>query len=91
MSAWFEVVEGSEHGLRWLMLDVMVVRLSKAGKSHDHQFDEEQDEDGHEADAFDPRVLGDGTRKALIGQCFIGRRQKLKVVVSIIVVGEMAV
>jgi hypothetical protein len=76
--------EETQHDLRWLVLDVVIVRLSKAGKSHDHQFDEEQDEDGHEANALDPRVFGDGTGKALIGQCFIGRRQKLQRVVLLV-------
>lgn len=56
---------------------VVIVRLSEASESHDHQFDEEQDEDGHEANAFDPRVFCDGTREALIGQSFIGRGKKL--------------
>jgi hypothetical protein len=82
MSACVNVARKGEYDLRWLVLDVVIVRLSKAGKSHDHQFDEEQDEDGHEANAFDPRVFGYGTRKALIGQCFIGRRQKLQRVVN---------
>jgi hypothetical protein len=75
----FDVATGLGRGLRWLVFNVIViVRLSKAGKAHDHQFDEEQDEDGHEANAFDPRVFSDGTREALIGQSFIGRGQKLQ-------------
>ena len=65
---------------------VVIVRLSEAGKAHDHQFDEEQDEDRHEANAFDPRVFSDGTREALIGQGFICGSQKLKRLVSIDVV-----
>lgn len=80
MSAWSDVTNKGEFNLRRLVLDVVVVivAVSKAGKSHDHQFDKEQDEDGHEADAFDPRILCDWTSKALIGQSFIGRRQKLE-------------
>ena len=73
------------------MLDVMIVRFSKAGESHDHQFDEEQDEDGHEANAFDPRVFDDWTREALIGESFVGRRQQLRMIVSINVVVEAVV
>jgi hypothetical protein len=82
--AWFDVATRLEDDIRWLVFNIVViVRLSKAGKSHDHQFDEEQDEDGHEANAFDPRVFSDRTREALIGQSFIGRGQKLERVVSI--------
>jgi hypothetical protein len=79
MLAWFDVATRLENDIRWLVFNVIViVRLSKAGKAHDHQFDEEQDEDRHEANALDPRVFSDGTREALIGQSFIGRGQKLQ-------------
>jgi hypothetical protein len=51
----------------------MVMRMSKASKAHDHQLHEEEDEDGHEADALYPWVFGDWTSQTFCPQCFIGR------------------
>lgn len=56
----------------WLMLHVVVVRMSKASESHDHQLHEEENKDGHEANSLYPWVLGDWPRQTLIGQGFIG-------------------
>lgn len=61
------------YDIPWLMLHVVVMRMSKASESHDHQLDEEEDKDGHEADALYPWVLGNRPRQTLIGQGFIGR------------------
>ena len=63
--------------LPWLMLYIMVVRMSKASESHDHQLHKEQDEDRHKADTLHPRVLCDRSCQTLIGQGFIGRCQQL--------------
>ena len=64
-----------ERNIPWLVFYVMIVRMSKASKSHDHQLHKEQDEDRHEADALYPWVLCDRSRQTLIGQGFICRRQ----------------
>lgn len=45
--------------LPWLMLYIMIVRMSKASKPHDHQLHKEQDENRHKADTLHPRVLCD--------------------------------
>lgn len=55
------------------MLYIMIVRVSKASKSHDHQLHKEEDEDGHEADALHPWVFRDRPRQTFVGQGFIGR------------------
>lgn len=61
-------------GRMWLMhiiprmlLDVVVVGMAEASESHDHQLDEEEDKDCHEANALNPRVLGYGSIEAFIG------------------------
>lgn len=42
------------------LLLIVVVRVrSELGVAHDHEFDEEHGEDGHEYDTLDPTVLRD--------------------------------
>jgi hypothetical protein len=60
------------HDIPWLMLYIMVMRMSKASESHDHQLNEEEDEDRHETDALHPRVLCDRPCQTFVGQGFIG-------------------
>lgn len=60
----------------------VVVRMAEACESHDHQLDEEEDEDRHEADALHPRVLCDGPGKAVIGKSLTCGCQQLHVVRS---------
>lgn len=50
-----------------MLLDVVVVGMAEASESHDHQLDEEEDKDCHEANALNPRVLSNGSREAFIG------------------------
>ena len=66
-----------ERNIPWLVFYVMIVRMSKASKSHDHQLHKEQDEDRHETDTLHPWVLCDRTRQTPIGQGFVGRCQQL--------------
>jgi hypothetical protein len=65
------------NNIPWLVLDIMIVGMSKASESHDHQLHKEQGEDGHEADTLHPWVLCDRPRQTFICQGFIGRRQQL--------------
>jgi hypothetical protein len=67
-----------------LRLDTQVVRglevimpmaVSELGVAHGHELDKEQDENGHQNNAFDPIVLGDRASQARIGKGIIGRCQ----------------
>lgn len=66
------VVVGRVRG-RIVSVVVAVVALTEACVAHDHQLDEEEHNHGHQDDALDPGVLGDGTRETLIGQSLLCR------------------
>ena len=59
---------------------IVQVRGGKDVVAHDHQLDEEEDEDGHQGNAFDPVVLGDGASKAGVCQGIIGGGEELRMV-----------
>lgn len=44
----------------------MRVVLTESGEADDHEFDEEEHDDGHEHDCLDPGVLRDGTSQAWV-------------------------
>lgn len=56
---------------------IMVVAVSELGVAHGHEFDKEQHKDGHQHNAFNPIVIGDGASQAFISQSLIGRCEKL--------------
>ena len=68
------------HGGESITLPFFVpsVRVAEAGVADGHQFDEEDDEDGHQTDAKCPWILGNWAREAWISQCFYSRNKKLQ-------------
>lgn len=53
-------------------LDLSSMVVVKGCEAHGHELGEEEDEDGHEGDAFDPGILGDGTGQTFVREGFIG-------------------
>ena len=47
------------------------------GEAHGHELGEEEDKDGHEGDAFDPGVVGDGAGQAFVPEGFVGRGEEV--------------
>ncbi len=50
---------------------------AEGGGAHGHQFDEEEEEDGHEGDAFGPVVGGYGAGEAGVCEGVAGRGEEL--------------
>lgn len=44
----------------------MGMSLAEPSEADDHELDEEEDDDGHEHDRFDPGVLHDRTRETWV-------------------------
>lgn len=55
----------------------MAMSIAETAISHDHEFDEEQDEDGDQNDTLDPGILGDGSGETFVGQSFFGRAEEM--------------
>ncbi|KAL9114820.1 MAG: hypothetical protein Q9187_007396 [Circinaria calcarea] len=55
-----------------------VLRATKSGVAHSHEFDEEEHEDSHESYAFNPGVFRDYSCKAGISKGLIGRGKELR-------------
>ena len=66
--SWFEVLQ---------YVVVAGVRVGKRREAHSHDLDEEEDEDGHQGDAFYPVVLGYRSGEAWIRERVVGRGEKL--------------
>ena len=49
----------------------------EGSEAHGHQFDEEEDEDGHERYAFGPVVVRDRTREARVREGIAGRSEEV--------------
>lgn len=45
--------------------------------AHGHELGEEENEDGHEADAFDPVILRDGARETVVGESIVCRGEEM--------------
>ena len=46
--------------------------MIKGCEAHGHELGEEEDEDGHKGDAFNPGILGDGTSQTFVPQGVAG-------------------
>jgi hypothetical protein len=55
----------------------VVMVAAKVAIPHNHELEEKHDEDGHEGDAFRPRILRDDTGQALVAKSFIRWRKKV--------------
>lgn len=53
------------------------VVVPKGCEAHSHEFDEEEEEDGHQGDAFDPVVIGDGASKTWVREGIVGRCEEV--------------
>lgn len=47
--------------------------MVERSKAHSHELGEEEDEDSHQGNAFDPRVFGDGPGETWVCKGFVGR------------------
>lgn len=55
----------------------VAVAMTKLGKAHDHDLNDEQEEDGYQADTLDPVVLSDWSGKTFVRQSFMCRCKQL--------------
>jgi hypothetical protein len=55
----------------------MVVAFAEGGVPHNHEFEEEHDEDGHQGDTFGPWVRRDNARQTFMTKGLVGWGQEM--------------